>query len=46
MEVLVASANTAPADDPLSSSIRGGILNYRTGELDDGTDPGGFYVRD
>jgi hypothetical protein len=37
---------TSPADDDLSSSIRGGMLNYRTGKLDDGTDPGGLYDRD
>jgi hypothetical protein len=44
--LLGASTKTSPADDELSSSIRGGILNYRTGKLDDGTDPGGLYDRD
>jgi hypothetical protein len=46
LQFLAASATTAPADDDLSSSIRGGILNYRTGKLDDGTDPAGIYDRD
>ena len=44
--ILAESAETKPADDELSSSIRGGILNYRTGKFDDGTDPGGLYDRD
>lgn len=43
---LGASAETAPAKDELNSSIRGGVLNYRTGKLDDGTDPYGWYERD
>ncbi len=43
---LAASAQTAPAKDELNSSIRGGVLNYRTGKLDDGTDPYGWYERD
>ena len=46
LQFLAASATTAPADDDLSSSIRGGILNNRTGKLDDGTDPAGIYNRD
>ncbi len=44
--VLAANAQTEPANDELSSSIRGGVLNYRTGKLDDGTDPVGWYERD
>lgn len=43
---LAASAQTAPAKDELNSSIRGGVLNYRTSKLDDGTDPHGWYERD
>ncbi len=44
--VLAANAQTEPANDELSSSIRGGVLSYRTGKLDDGTDPVGWYERD
>lgn len=43
---LAMSADTSPADEELTSSIRGGDLNYRTGKLDDGTDPHGWYERD
>ena len=43
---LAASAQSSPADDVLSSSIRGGALNYRTGRFDDGTDPAGIYKLD
>jgi len=45
-DLLVRSAETSPADDELNSSVRGGVLNYRTGKLDDGTDPYGWYERD
>ena len=43
---LTVAAKTTPANDDLSSSVRGGLLNYRTGKLDDGTDPVGWYERD
>ena len=43
---LAVAAKTTPANDDLSSSVRGGLLNYRTGKLDDGTDPVGWYERD
>jgi len=46
LRLLAANAQTTPADDELNSSIRGGVLNYRTGKLDDGTDPYGWYERD
>jgi len=46
IELLAASARTSPANDKLSSSIRGGVLNYRTGKFDDGTDPAGIYEPD
>jgi hypothetical protein len=44
--LLAGSARTTPADDELSSAIRGGVFNYRTGKLDDGTDPYGWYEDD
>ncbi len=43
---LAASARTTQDDDVVDSSIIGGVLNYRTGKLDDGTDPYGWYERD
>jgi len=46
LRVLAGSAQPAAADDELNSSVRGGVLNYRTGKLDDGTDPVGWYERD
>lgn len=46
IRLLAGSAQPTPADDELNSSIRGGVLNYRTGRLDDGTDPVGWYERD
>ena len=46
LRFLAVAAETAPADDELSSSVRGGLLNYRTGKFDDGTDPAGIYKPD
>lgn len=46
VSLLAATAQTSRANDELNSSIRGGVLNYRTGKLDDGTDPVGWYERD
>lgn len=43
---LARAAETTPADDEISSSVRGGLLNYRTGKFDDGTDPAGIYEPD
>jgi len=43
---LAGAAETTPTDDELSSSVRGGLLNYRTGKFDDGTDPAGIYKLD
>ena len=44
--LLAGSARTTPADDELSSAVRGGDLNFRTGKFDDGTDPAGWYDLD
>lgn len=39
------SAETAP-DKTNADTIRGGVMNYRTGKLDDGTDASGWYEKD
>jgi len=46
IHLLAAGAKTEAADDEASCAIRGCVLNYRTGKLDDGTDPYGWYKRD
>ena len=43
--ILAESAETG-SDDATSSAVRGGVLNYRSGKLDDGTDATGWYERD
>jgi len=43
---LAASAQTPDTDKAGSDAVRGGILNSRTGKLDDGTDPAGWYEKD
>ena len=41
---LAAAADTSKKDiDDITDNYKGGILNYRTGKLDDGTDPIGWY---
>ena len=46
VELLSSSAQTTPADDELNNSVRGGVMNHRTGKFDDGSDPAGWYERD
>ena len=43
---LAASAQTPDSGKAGSDAVRGGILNSRTGKLDDGTDPAGWYEKD
>ena len=43
---LAGSAQADREDDEASDPAQGGLLNYRTGKLDDGTDPVGWYERD
>jgi hypothetical protein len=44
---LFASADTHDEEDDMSAdAYTGGTLNYRTGKLDDGTDPYGWYGKD
>lgn len=44
--LLAASAKTSDSNDASANAVRGGVLNYRTGKLDDGTDPVGWYEKD
>ena len=44
---LLAEGTKIPdTNDATNHAVRGGVLNYRTGKLDDGTDPYGWYERD
>ena len=44
---LLAEGTKVPdTNDATNHAVRGGVLNYRTGKLDDGTDPYGWYERD
>jgi len=44
--ILAESARVPDTNDATNHAARGGILNYRTGKLDDGTDPYGWYEQD
>jgi len=44
--VLTSGAESSSKEDNQDDSLVGGVLNYRTGKLDDGTDPVGWYERD
>lgn len=44
---LLAEGTKVPdTNDATNHAVRGGVMNYRTGKLDDGTDPYGWYERD
>lgn len=45
-ELLASSAKTPDSNETTANAARGGILNYRTGKLDDGTDAAGWYEKD
>lgn len=44
--LLVGAPDPTREDDAVNNAVRGGELNHRTGQFDDGTDPGGWYERD
>ena len=46
--LFAASTDTSKEEesDVSAGAFRGGTLNYRTGKLDDGTDPYGWYEQD
>ncbi len=44
--LLAESAKVPDTNDATNHAVRGGVLNYRTRKLDDGTDPYGWYERD
>ncbi len=48
LQDLFAAADTTDEEenDVSAGAYRGGTLNYRTGKLDDGTDPYGWYEKD
>jgi len=46
ISLLAVSAKTNSASDKSDVAPSGGVLNYRTGKLDDGTDPVGWYEKD
>ena len=44
---LLAEGTKVPdTNNATNHAVRGGVLNYRTGKLDDGTDPYGWYEND
>jgi hypothetical protein len=43
---LATSAQTHDTDKAASHAVQGGVLNSRTGKLDDGTDAAGWYEKD
>ena len=46
MRLIASSSRTTPADDNISNTVRGGVMNHRTGKFDEGNDPAGWYERD
>ena len=46
ISILATSAKTSDPDDASDVAPSGGVFNYRTGKLDDGMDPIGWYEKD
>jgi hypothetical protein len=46
ISMLASSARTSDPDGTSDVAPSGGVLNYRTGKLDDGMDPIGWYEKD
>ena len=44
--LLTDSARTSSENKKLDNAANGGVMNFRTDELDDGTDPAGWYLDD
>jgi len=44
--LLASSTKTSDANEASENAARGGVLNYRTGKFDDGTDAAGWYEKD
>lgn len=46
LTLLASSAETSDSNATTQNAVRGGVLNYRTGNFDDGTDANGWYEKD
>lgn len=46
ISTLASSVRTSDPDGTSDVAPSGGVLNYRTGKLDDGMDPIGWYEKD
>ena len=46
VRLLAVSANTSSKNSKTENAVKGGDMNYRRHEFDDGTDPVGWYGDD
>jgi len=46
MRLVADSAETSSENQKSDNAAGGGVLNFRTDKLDDGTDPAGWYGND
>ena len=46
VSLLAASTKASDTNQASDNAAQGGVLNYRTGKLDDGTDATGWYEKD
>jgi hypothetical protein len=44
IRLFAASAHPSSENSKTDNAVKGGVMNYRRNELDDGTDPVGWYV--
>lgn len=43
IRLFATSAHTSSENSKTDNAVKGGVINYRRDELDDGRDPGGWY---
>jgi len=46
VSVIASGTKTSDTNDAINNAARGGVLNYRSGKFDDGTDAAGWYEKD
>lgn len=46
VSLLASGTENSDTNEASDNAARGGVLNYRTGRFDDGTDAGGWYEND
>jgi hypothetical protein len=46
VSVIASGTSTSDTNEASNNAVHGGVLNYRSGKFDDGTDAAGWYEKD